>query len=580
MGTKYTSQSISGYNSNPPADDDSRTDANKLTWAKHKGKLADPLVDQVTAIQAALVTHFDESAVDKAINFTTTADEHKRVIEVSADVTISLGDASTMGVGYIVSIKNLHSAAITVDLATGTDTLDDTVDGDVTVQANESFVLCVNAAADGYIKIGNNYQTNAEIKAANEANADTNPFTDSEKTLLGTLDPLEIEDNGVSLTTGATKINFTGFNVTEPSADEIRISSLGVSGDSQLALTTVATSASGLDYHSEPRVVELNSGTLFMVYMKAAAHDDNSTTIVYSTSTDEGATWTSPTTLYNPASGYAGRNPGLSYSTTDDRITVFAREWQSGTAQHDLVFFNSTDDGATWGSETSIHSLFSPATVVAPFGKAIETSNGLMQAFYDADVAWALYSTDDGETWGSLTTIYDLTQALATFNEPILIPIDEDRIMVVVREDVDKDRYYALKSEDGGSTWGSGIEIPDIAGAAINTAAPCAAAVVGEKIITAWANRSNDYTLYTAKVSKEYFWQRPQLGFAPAGGEPVQRYWRTLSADGTAGDAEFGYPDLAAVSFLSENALLSWYDSKTGDGTTDTDVMILSTINA
>ncbi len=39
----YSSQAISGYNSNPPADDGSKTDANRVQWSKHIAKIGDPV---------------------------------------------------------------------------------------------------------------------------------------------------------------------------------------------------------------------------------------------------------------------------------------------------------------------------------------------------------------------------------------------------------------------------------------------------------------------------------------------------------------------------------------------------------
>lgn len=54
----YTSVSISGYNSSPPPDDGSQTDANEITWAKHKDKLADPIKNRQDTIDSRLVTAF------------------------------------------------------------------------------------------------------------------------------------------------------------------------------------------------------------------------------------------------------------------------------------------------------------------------------------------------------------------------------------------------------------------------------------------------------------------------------------------------------------------------------------------
>lgn len=57
----YTSQSISGYNSSPPPDDGTTTSSNRVEWAKHKTKLADPIKTLAEAIDTALVTAFAAS---------------------------------------------------------------------------------------------------------------------------------------------------------------------------------------------------------------------------------------------------------------------------------------------------------------------------------------------------------------------------------------------------------------------------------------------------------------------------------------------------------------------------------------
>ena len=55
MANLYTSQTISGYNDNPPPDDGSKTADNEITWAKHKEKLGDPLRTLAEAINTELV---------------------------------------------------------------------------------------------------------------------------------------------------------------------------------------------------------------------------------------------------------------------------------------------------------------------------------------------------------------------------------------------------------------------------------------------------------------------------------------------------------------------------------------------
>lgn len=152
MGTKYSSKSISGYNATPPADDGTSVEANRTTWAKHLEKLANPLKTLAEAINTALVAHVNEETVDKGAAFTTTVAEHKKTINVTGAFTQSLGDAGTMGTSYIVTIKNSHTAAITVDLDTGADTLDGSAGGSVSLAAGDAITFLTNAAANGYYK--------------------------------------------------------------------------------------------------------------------------------------------------------------------------------------------------------------------------------------------------------------------------------------------------------------------------------------------------------------------------------------------------------------------------------------------
>jgi len=151
MGTKYATQSAVGYNATAPVDDGTSVEGNRVTWAKHKTKLGDPIKQLSDDINSALLLDLDESVNDTGISYTTVASDHKRTVNSTAATTISLGDASTMGVGYVVTIKNTHSADITVDVATGTDTLDGVVDTD-TLNPNDAVTYVVNSSANGYIR--------------------------------------------------------------------------------------------------------------------------------------------------------------------------------------------------------------------------------------------------------------------------------------------------------------------------------------------------------------------------------------------------------------------------------------------
>jgi hypothetical protein len=83
MGQKYSSQSSSGYNSSPPADDGSTTAANKITWAGIKSKLTDVLKTFIEAVNSQLVTALDTSMSTTSVNYTTLAGDHLKPIEAS-----------------------------------------------------------------------------------------------------------------------------------------------------------------------------------------------------------------------------------------------------------------------------------------------------------------------------------------------------------------------------------------------------------------------------------------------------------------------------------------------------------------
>ena len=91
-----------------------------------------------------------EITVDKAANYTAVLADKRKTINVTAAATISLGDASTMGTDYRLTIKNSHTAAITVDLDTALDTLDGTANGSISLEAGQAGTVTTTSGADGY----------------------------------------------------------------------------------------------------------------------------------------------------------------------------------------------------------------------------------------------------------------------------------------------------------------------------------------------------------------------------------------------------------------------------------------------
>lgn len=152
MGTKYSSQTSSGYNSSPPSDDGSTAESNKVKWSTIKTKLADVVKTLADNINSALVTALNTSARAVSANDSAAATDHWRTIQVTTpSVTISLADATTMTTGYIVTVANQSSGDISVGLATATDTIDTVTNAVQTISAKHARTYIVNAAALGYI---------------------------------------------------------------------------------------------------------------------------------------------------------------------------------------------------------------------------------------------------------------------------------------------------------------------------------------------------------------------------------------------------------------------------------------------
>jgi len=149
MGTKYSSQSISGYNNAPPSDDGTQSEANKVKWSTIKSKLADTLKTFAENINTAIANALDYSTNTQATNYTTVAGDHDKVIQVTASATITALLAATAGAGYRFGVSNQHSAAITV-ARSGSDTFPSAATT-YSVQAGQLVWFYVNAAGDGYL---------------------------------------------------------------------------------------------------------------------------------------------------------------------------------------------------------------------------------------------------------------------------------------------------------------------------------------------------------------------------------------------------------------------------------------------
>jgi len=166
MGTKYSTQSASGYNSSPPSDDGSTVSTNQVKWATIKTKITDPVKTLADAINSQLVTALDVSNTTASTAYTTMASDHLKPIQVTGTTTISLGTAASMAAGYQVTVINAGTSTVTVALITGTDTLDGTAAGTTALSPGQSKTFATNSAASGYNTIS--YSTPSQMAGIND----------------------------------------------------------------------------------------------------------------------------------------------------------------------------------------------------------------------------------------------------------------------------------------------------------------------------------------------------------------------------------------------------------------------------
>ena len=151
MGTKYGSgQSATGYNSSPPSDDGTASEANKGKWSTIKTKLGDPVKNLADAMNTALVTALNVDCTVQTATYSTAATDHLKPILCSGTFTVSLGDAVTMAVGYQATVVNVGTGVITVGLVTNTDTLNGTANGTIKLAAGHALTAATNSSPNGY----------------------------------------------------------------------------------------------------------------------------------------------------------------------------------------------------------------------------------------------------------------------------------------------------------------------------------------------------------------------------------------------------------------------------------------------
>ncbi|TKA68013.1 hypothetical protein B0A49_04484 [Cryomyces minteri] len=218
---------------------------------------------------------------------------------------------------------------------------------------------------------------------------------------------------------------------------------------------TAATAPSNANDLDNPYPLQLPSSRVLLAYRN---HSKNATTGAYlyyritvSYSDDNGATWSY---LSTPASDPAGVNgnwePFLRNAADGSLQLYYSRE--NSAADQDSLMRTSTDDGKTWSSATTISGQ-GIAARDGMLGVAVVNEHHLIAVFESEQgglfTVHSITSADDGKTWGNRHRVVGGTLCVSFMTDE-----DTQQHASITGAD-DK----MLTSGDGGATWGNRLRV-------------------------------------------------------------------------------------------------------------------------
>lgn len=132
MASPYESVSVTNYNANPPSDDGSEIEGNRVKWATIKTKLTDMLNTAIASMNTNVLAAF--AKVDAGVTSTSISyqvlegDQGKLVRATASGITITTPSASGVGAPFVFGFLNDSGGDITYD-GSGSQT----IDGDATI---------------------------------------------------------------------------------------------------------------------------------------------------------------------------------------------------------------------------------------------------------------------------------------------------------------------------------------------------------------------------------------------------------------------------------------------------------------
>lgn len=211
-------------------------------------------------------------------------------------------------------------------------------------------------------------------------------------------------------------------------------------------------------FNAAPGLTKLQNGTLFAIYDSSTDAEVTDGVWNYKTSSDNGETWSSETTLLAPPIGFSATD--VEVMTMEDGtvvVTGFVYEVEN-VANSRIYVITGSADAETWASPLVVDvTEFTSGPYMS--SKAIELGDGtLLLPVYgalvgDTKFSSAVISSDDaGQTWGDLVVVAQ-TDDVEQYTETNGAVMSDGRIVLIVRHDDGTTGYARVYSDDDGATW-------------------------------------------------------------------------------------------------------------------------------
>jgi hypothetical protein len=157
MANQYTQVSITGYNTNPPDDDGSETEANRVRWSTIKTKITDPVKTRTDTMDTNIASAFGK--IDGGVTSYSTdssvasTDQGKLVRATDNGITITTPDATDVGAPFVFDFSNGSTGDVTLD---GYST--QTIDGEDSIVVSAGAGLRVRTDGSNWFTTGQNFQ--------------------------------------------------------------------------------------------------------------------------------------------------------------------------------------------------------------------------------------------------------------------------------------------------------------------------------------------------------------------------------------------------------------------------------------